>query len=229
MKYKAIIFDMDGTIVDSEWIWQTAGHELIRRRNISLSDQEVIELNRLLRGGALKNSCTVIKEFAKLPEPLEELVKEKIIIAHNLYAQGITFIDGFLDFHKQATQKELKLAIATNGTPECVSITDKVLNLTKLFGKHLYDMSHVSQPKPSPDIYLYAAKQLEIAPGQCIAIEDSAHGIKAAKDAGMFCIGINTSKNPELLQQAHLIINGFHEIPLENLLYPQEKKIMCLC
>lgn len=229
MKYKAIIFDMDGTIVDSEWIWQEAGHELIRRRNISLSDEKIAELNMLLRGGALKNSCTVIKEFAGLSDPVEELIQEKMIVARDLYANGIRFINGFLDFHTLATQKDLKLAIATNGTADFVSITDKVLDLTKLFGKHLYNMSHVSRPKPHPDVYLYAAKQLDIAPEQCIAIEDSAHGIHAAKEAGMFCIGINTSKNAELLQQAHLIINEFHEIPLENLLHPQQKKIICPC
>lgn len=220
---------MDGTIVDSECIWQEAGHELIRRRNIILSETEMSELSRLLRGGAIKNSCAIIKEFAQLPEPLEDLVKEKVTIAHNLYAQGITFIDGFLDFHRLALQKQLKLALATNGTAECVSITDRVLNLTKLFGEHLYNTSHVSEPKPSPDIYLYTAKKIDVAPEQCIAIEDSAHGIQAAKDAGMFCIGINTSKKPELLQRADLIVNEFHQIQLESLLYPQEQEIICPC
>lgn len=218
MKYKAIIFDMDGTIVDSEWIWHEAGYELIKRRNIPLSDQQKTDLYSLLHGGALRDSCTIIKDFAKLSEPVEELVKEKIMIAHQLYANGIRFIDGFLDFHQLAFDKQLKMAIATNGTAEFVAITDRVLNLSKLFGKHLYNMSHVSRAKPNPDIYLYAAKQLEIDPEHCIAIEDSAHGIHAAKEAGMFCIGINTSGTPEKLHQAHMIIDGFHEIQLDQLL-----------
>ncbi len=218
MKYKAIIFDMDGTIVDSELIWQEAGHELIRRRNIELSDKQKKELRSRLHGGALSDSCTIIKEFAELPEPVGQLIQEKVSIAHTLYAQGINFIEGFLPFHKKAQQMQLKMAIATNGTADFVAVTDKVLNLSRLFGKHLYNMAHVSRAKPAPDVFLYAARQLAVDPEQCIAIEDSAHGIHAAKEAGMFCVGINTSKTPEKLQEAHVIVNEYHEIGLEGIL-----------
>ncbi len=218
MKYKAIIFDMDGTIVDSECIWQEAGHELIRRRNIQLSPEQQGELRSRLHGGALAHSCSIIKEFTQMPEPLDDLVKEKISIAHRLYAQGITFIEGFVPFHQKVQQMKLKTAVATNGTPDFVAITDKVLNLSKLFGKHLYNMGHVSRAKPAPDVYLYAAEQLAIDPQECIAIEDSAHGIKAAKEAGMFCIGINTNKSLKLLEQADYVIDGYHEIELGDIL-----------
>lgn len=218
MKYKAIIFDMDGTIVDSELIWQEAGHELIRRRDIQLSDKQKKELRSRLHGGALSDSCTIIKEFTGIPESVDQLIQEKVSIAHTLYAQGINFIEGFLPFHQKAQQMHLKMAIATNGTADFVAVTDKVLNLSKLFGKHLYNMAHVSRAKPAPDVFLYAANQLAVDPEQCIAIEDSAHGIHAAKEAGMFCIGINTSKTPEKLQQAHMVIDGFHEIVLDELM-----------
>lgn len=218
MKYKAIIFDMDGTIVDSEVIWHEAGHELIKRRNIQLSEDDQLALRNLLHGGPLTKSCFIIKEFAKLPDPVETLVEEKISIAHDLYAQGIKFMDGFLSFHQYALEKQLKMAIATNGTADFVEITDRVLNLSKLFGKHVYHMSHVSQAKPAPDIYLYAAQELNVEPADCIAIEDSPHGIKAAKDAGMFCIGINSNKTPERLQQADFVIDHFNEIELDRLL-----------
>ncbi len=218
MKYKAIIFDMDGTIIDSELIWQEAGHELIRRRNIHLSDEQKKELRSRLHGGALSDSCRIIKEFTGLPEPVAQLVQEKVSIAHTLYAQGISFIEGFLPFHQKAQQMRLKMAVATNGTADFVAVTDKVLNLSKLFGKHLYNMAHVSRAKPAPDVFLYAAQQLAVDPKQCIAIEDSAHGIHAAKEAGMFCIGINTSKTPEKLQQAHVVIDEYHEIELGDIL-----------
>lgn len=218
MKYKAIIFDMDGTIIDSEDIWHEAGHALLTRRNIQLTDEQKSHLKNLLRGGPLKNSCSIIKEFANLNDPLELLIDEKINQARLLYQNGIRFMDGFVNFHRKAIDQQLKTAIATNGTADFVAITDQALNLSALFGNHIYHMSHVSNAKPAPDIYLYAAQQLEIDPSQCIAIEDSAHGVKAAKDAGMFCIGYNSSKSPDHLKQSDLIVNHFDDIKLNMLI-----------
>lgn len=217
MKYKAIIFDMDGTIVDSEKIWKRAGDELLKRRNVILSDKQHQELHDILHGGALTHSCSIIKEFAGLPEPVEDLIREKLAIAHDLYAHGINFIEGFLPFHATAQSKQLKMAVATNATADFVAITDTILNLSRLFGKHVYHMSHVTRAKPAPDIYLYAAEQLGIDPTQCVAIEDSAHGIHAAIQAGMYTIGINTAKTPEKLKHAHMIIDHFEEITLDEL------------
>jgi beta-phosphoglucomutase-like phosphatase (HAD superfamily) len=67
-------------------------------------------------------------------------------------------------------------------------------------------------------LYLHAAKQIDIAAELCVAIEDSAHGIRAAKGAGMFCIGINTSKNLDNLKEADFIIDTYHDIDLPRLL-----------
>lgn len=79
----------------------------------------------------------------------------------------------------------------------------------------------MSKPKPYPDLYLHAAAQLGIDPEECIAIEDSATGLAAAKSAGMFCIGINTAKKPETLSEAHMIIDTYDQIDLLNLLKKQ--------
>ncbi|HJM69205.1 MAG TPA: HAD family phosphatase [Candidatus Babeliales bacterium] len=73
--------------------------------------------------------------------------------------------------------------------------------------------------KPKPDVYFYAAKQIDIDPSRCIAIEDSASGIKAAKAAGMDCVGINTGGNPKFTQEADIQIDTFDEINLEKILY----------
>lgn len=219
MKYKAIIFDMDGTIIDSEEIWHEAGTALLTRRNIQLSEDEKANLRNLLRGGPLNKSCSIIKDFACLNDPIETLVQEKISVARMLYQKGIQFMEGFTKFHDKVRNQQLKTAIATNGSADFVAITDRTLNLAQFFGNHIYHMSHVSRSKPAPDIYLYAAGQLEIDPKECIAIEDSAHGIKAAKDAGMFCIGYNSSKSPEQLQQSDLIVNHFDDIQLDTLVH----------
>lgn len=211
---------MDGTIVDTEHIWKHATQELITRRGVPMTDQLSAELSHRLNGIALHQSCLVIKEVTKTSEPVEDIMKEKSNLACDLYTTlGVKFIEGFLEFHAQVKQLQLKMGIATNANDATLILTDKMLNLKQFFGEHIYNISHVgNKGKPQPDIYLHAAAKLQIDPRECIAIEDSAHGIAAAKAAGMFCIGINTSKNPAQIQDAHLKIDRYEQIELMLLL-----------
>lgn len=219
MKFKAIIFDMDGTIVDTEPLWLSTSHTLISNRGHSLTPEEKEYLKSNLPGSGLPKSCQLIKDLTKTNDSIEVLMKEKLSIANKLYESGICFIDGFPEFVQKVVAAQLKIAVATNATIETLEITDQSLNLTQYFGKHLYSFNHVNNiGKPSPILFLHAAQQLGVTPSECIVIEDSAHGIMAAKAAGMFCIGINTSKRPEQIQHADMRINGYHEIDLQKLL-----------
>ena len=124
-----------------------------------------------------------------------------------------------VEFHAQARSLGLKIGLATNADDPTLHLTNKLLNLEQFFGMHMYNITHVNfVGKPDPKIYLHTAQQLEVDPTECFVVEDSAHGIKAAKGAGMYCIGINSSGKPEQTQEADLIINGYHEIELLTLL-----------
>lgn len=218
MKKQAIIFDLDGTITDTEMIWTQATKSLLEHRGVIYTKEVQQQLRLALGGFALYNSCVYLKEEFNLADSIEVLMHEKRQRALEIYSQGIRFVEGFTDFIKQLDAFSLKKAIATNADDRTLEITNRALNLRQYFNEHIYGISCVNNRcKPDPAIYLHAANQIGIEPRHCIAIEDSAHGIKAARQAGMFCIGINTSKNPLQLQEAHIQIDHYAQIDLKKI------------
>lgn len=215
MKLKALIFDLDGTIVDTSHIWHTATKKLLIAKGTNYSEALHDELNTVIHGLALDKVCAIIKDRFSWADPLEHIISEKRKIAADLYHEKISFIHGFQDFHTQVLGKSLKTGVATNADDHTLTAIKKAVKLENFFGKHIYNISCVNNIcKPDPAIYLYTAKQLGIDPENCLVIEDSAHGIHAAQAAGMRCIGINTSGSYIQVKDAHHIVNSYHEIDL---------------
>ncbi len=222
-QYKAIIFDMDGTIIDSNGVWHTVTHNFItsKKRDVTIEELDVVQ--KEIKGLALIASCAIIKNTFNLQEPVEALIEEKTGHAVAIYKDALTFIPGFKEFFKEVEKHNLKVAIATNAEDITLGLTTTSLQLDNFFGEHIYNITHVNNVyKPYPDIYLYAAQRIGIAPEECIAIEDSTHGVNAAVAAGMFCIGINTGNDTHALRHAHMIVDNYNEIDLEKLLYKKE-------
>jgi beta-phosphoglucomutase len=221
MNYKAIIFDMDGTIISTELMWQTATQKILEKYAHHLPQEKKEEINTYLKGLAVYESCKYIAKHALDHVSVDEIRAEKSRIAHDLYeTHGLTFIPFFQDFHAKTQKHNLKTAIATNATHVTVEKTLKYLPLRDFFNEHIYNIDMVGKVcKPNPDIFLHAAKNIGIDPQDCIVIEDSVHGIQAAKSAGMYCIAINTGNDRHLLGQADEIVDCYKQIDLDRLLY----------
>lgn len=218
MKYKAIIFDMDGTIIDTETIWFDATKKVVEQYGIEYTDTLHEMLVPQLHGLASRECCHIIKDILQLPDAVDDILNKKRVWAQHLYKHGVRFINGFHEFHNQVGRYNMRCAVATNADDDTVRITDESLNLTRYFGNHIYSISCVDYIcKPDPAIYTYAAEQIAVKPHECIAIEDSAHGVKAAKEAGMYCIGINTARCRQRLALADHIVDSYDELSLVKL------------
>lgn len=219
MKFKAIIFDLDGTIIDTNHIWDKATCDLITSKGIVVTPELREELGKELKGIAIHNSCAIIKNKLDLPHALEDLIKEKRGRAQDLYLEGLTFIAGFENFYKEAKKHNLSVGVATNAENHTLNTAIDLLKLRDFFKEHIYNFTHVNNKgKPAPDVYLYTAKQLGIDPEHCIVIEDAAHGVQAANSAGMYCIGINSAGNRQALKEAQFVVDHYNEIDLPKLL-----------
>ena len=216
--YKAILFDMDGTVVDTERVWLLAAEHVLQNRGIQLTDEQREKLHEELMGLSLHAACLYLQQWMELSNSPADIMQEKMQFSQRHYYDGIDYIPGFKQFHAQLQQYGLPSAIATNANTDMITMTDRSLGLRSLFGDHIYCVDDVGASKPAPDIYQHAAHKLGILPSESIVIEDSARGVQAARDAGAYCIGINTSGDRNQLSQADYVVDRYNDIDLASLL-----------
>lgn len=209
---KAVIFDMDGTIIQTEHIWKQATQDvLVRRGFMTFNDDQQKEMLSL-SGIGLLESAKVLKKLFNLKDSADFLAAETKQIAHELFASNVEFIDGFELFHKKLKLSLIPTSIATNADKASLKLLDQKMNLYKFFGKNLYSIEHVgNKAKPDPALFLHAAAKLNVQPHECVVFEDSIFGFKAAAAAGMKCIAIKNNGNHQHLDKAHGAIDSYHE------------------
>lgn len=207
---KAIIFDLDNVLVESEII----KFQAINKTYKDLFGVDIPDNDTTWIGRDEKTNMRYFLDLFNLDGDIDKIISLKRKNYHKLINDGkVKEIKGSIEFLKKNYDKGIAITLATNSPREDVECIISYFNI-KHFIKIILCKEDIINPKPHPEIFLKIMAKLGCNPNECIAIEDSPSGIKAAKAAGIRCIGITTSFNKKQLLKADIIVNNFNEIKL---------------
>ena len=207
----AVIFDMDGSLVDSMWLWKSIDIEYLGRYGIPLPE----DLQSRIEGMSFSETAVYFKEHFDIPDSLEEIKASWNRMAWDKYMNEVPLKPGIPEFLNGCRENGIKLGLATSNSRELVENVAEVHNLRTYFTS-IVTGCDVARGKPSPDIYLEVARQLEVVPARCLVFEDIVPGILAGKRAGMRVCAVEDAyslqSRKEKKELADYYIDNFSEL-----------------
>ena len=177
---KAVIFDLDGTLVDSMWMWKAIDIEYLGKFGIDLPPT----LQKDIEGMSFSETAVYFKETFGIPDSLEEIKADWNRMAYEKYTKEVALKKGAKEFLVDCKSKGIKMGIATSNSRELVDAVLEALEIKDYFDC-VMTACEVDKGKPAPDIYLAVADKVMVQPEQCLVFEDIEMGILAGKNAGM--------------------------------------------
>lgn len=211
---KAFIFDMDGVIIDSEPLHFESDKKVLKDYNIEITHNELIDYV----GVTNSQMWSELIEKYSLTAKLEELLEKQDIYKKHLFGEGeLEAIAGIKELIDDLRKNGISIGLASSSSRDFIELILKNLKLYEAFDI-IVSGEEVSNSKPSPDIFLKAAELLNVHPSQCMVLEDSGHGVKAAKSAGMKCIAYrNPNSGSQDLSLSDIVIDSIEKINWLNL------------
>ena len=209
MTVKAVLFDCDGVIVDSEEIaFALIGADL-SAHGLDLSHDQMAGL---FLGGTMRGVyVTALERGADLPPNWVALFYEKL---YARLAEGTPLIPGVEALLDRLDAAGIVYAIGSNGAMQKMEVTlGQHPDVLRRFRGRMFSGQDMEMPKPAPDLYLHAAAILGMAAGDCVVIEDSPTGARAARAAGMRCYGYAPKGNPALAAEGAVLFGDMADLP----------------
>lgn len=216
----AIIFDMDGVIVDTQSVLDI--HEFAFLKNLTGGKWSFVD-QQSVRGRSLIDVYHILVKKFHFNTPLQIYLEQYDEVLKNIYEVAAQPLKGSIEIIKKLSFQKYQLALASSSSHKLIAIILKRFNLTDYFNVIVSADDVKGKSKPEPDIFLLTARKLEIKPEECVVIEDSENGIKAAKRAGMFCIGYKEPANSQKLELADGVITSFGNGDVSSLISRIEK------
>lgn len=208
---KGILWDLDGVLADTQDIHMQGILEAFKAFNTQIDYQEIVPLF----GTNTEKFFTTFYKEEITPEKIALFIKLQDDYVCKMVKKDLKPIPGIHHLIQIFHQQGMKQAIASSSSYEFIEAAIEGLGYRQYFDK-LISGFHLP-PKPQPHVFLKAAEELGLSPLECLVIEDSPMGIAGAKAAGMKCIAVATTRQPEALQQADLIIPDALNPPFEKI------------
>jgi len=219
--YKAVIFDMDGTLIDSIQADFLAWQKLFADYKKTLSFENYIPLLGI-------KSAEVAQEFLCInnEDELRMALANKLLYFKEVISEkGIFPVPYANIFLKQVRQlKNIKIALATSSRKAKMEMVMKEVGLLDYFDV-IVTAEDVTKGKPAPDIFIRTAEKLSVSPADCIVFEDAINGVKAAKNACMKCVALASPQSAGLLSEADYIIYTFKDLNFSELCHQLKNDI----
>lgn len=208
---KAVLFDLDGTLVDSMWIWKDIDIEYLGRFGITLPN----DLQSCIEGMSFTETAVYMKERFAIPDSIEIMKEQWNQMAWQKYTQEVPLKKGALEFLEYCRSHHIKLGIATSNSKELVTAVLEALHIQNYFDC-VVTGCEVNKGKPAPDIYLKAASKCNVLPEKCLVFEDIIAGITAGKTAGMRVCAVEDDYSASMQQEkealADYTIKNYYDI-----------------
>jgi HAD superfamily hydrolase (TIGR01509 family) len=205
----AVVFDLDGVLIQSEEVWDTVRERFTRERG----GRYDAEIQRAMMGMSSTEWSRFLHETAGVPDEPEQINDDVVRLMLDAYEQQLPLIDGAVEA-VQRLAAAYTLGVASSSNRPLIDAVLRAAGLERYFAATV-SSEEVAHGKPAPDVYLEAARRLGVAATSCAAVEDSHGGIRSAKAAGMRVIAIpNPSYPPDdaSLAQADVVLRSLAEL-----------------
>lgn len=208
---KGIIFDLDGTLIDSMWLWKQIDIDYLAKHHIDLPD----DLQDQIEGMSFTETAAYFKKRFKLADSIESIKNDWNEMAGVYYQEKVTLKKDTKKLLEHLKQAGFKVGIATSNSPELVESIIKRFDLRQYFDA-IRTSCQVENGKPAPDVYLKVAQDLKLNPKSCLVFEDVKNGVQAGLNAGMKVCAVYDDFSKEVREElenlAHYYIEDFSAV-----------------
>ncbi|MBW8383935.1 MAG: HAD family phosphatase [Youngiibacter sp.] len=209
-----VIFDLDGTLVDSMWVWRKVDEDFLVSRNIDLEPEELM---RRIAHKSFHETAVYFKETFNLLETIDEIKAQWNNSVKSIYRDNVMLKEGALEILIKLKEKGTKIALATSSSEEILEACLEARQIRQYFDV-VVTTDMAGKTKVEPDVYLLAADRLELSPSSIAVFEDIPAAMLGARKAGMKVFGVHDSfsehLHEEIIRNCHVYVRSLKDVEI---------------